>query len=175
MRGSVPRTPYESDERPGNDHLTSSAVAAGPGHDGKVLRRSILAILISAAVVACTTVGPESVAPAGDPNDPGAPAAARLYLRTSPATQDVSVEIGLQLAESEDPGPTYGFASGEEIRVIADAMPGTYRASVNGVACDGAITLVSVLETDVRLELDGDRCIAAIGPAHPLGDQHTID
>ncbi len=134
------------------------------------------AVLLATLVASCALVaGPKTDGPLGAPNDPGAPSAARVYLTSNPPTLDVPVEIGLRLAVSEDPAPTYPFAANDLIRVIADVVPGTYRVSLDGTWCDGSITLASSRETDVRLDVADDGCVVSFGEPHPIGGEHTIE
>lgn len=134
------------------------------------------ALVISAFVASCSLVAdPEADGPPGPAIDPGAPSAARLYLVADPPSLDVPVEIGLQLAVSNDPAATYPIAAGDMIRMIVDLMPGDYRVSVDGAWCAGSVPLPSSREIDVRLDLEGEGCTVAFGAAHAIGDEHTLD
>jgi hypothetical protein len=142
----------------------------------RIVAVQVSALLISAFLASCSLIAdPESDGPPGPAIDPGAPSAARVYLVADPPSLDVPVEIGLQLAVSDDPAPTYAFAADDLIRVIVDVMPGDYRVSVDGAWCAGSVPLPSSRETDVRLDLEADGCTVRFGAAHAIGDEHTLD
>ena len=65
---------------------------------------------------------------------------------------------------------------GNDRYLIGTDLPSTLRAHVDGADCSGSIDLVSDMESDATLTIDGERCDLTLDLSHPAGAiEHLLE